>query len=124
MNMNMITDQEMSNWEEKAKSMKKVAIQVPMEPLQQIDLGYEDRCLIRMNALSKAMSLKENGKKAKEKFDKLKLWQKIIYFAFLFVIIVMIIVFIAMFNYTTNKRNILYLWLLFIIIALCIFFTF
>jgi len=124
MNMNMITDQEMSNWEEKAKSMKKVAIQVPMEPLQQIDLGYEDRCLIRMNALSKAMSLKENGKKAKEKFDKLKLWQKIIYFTFLFVIIVMIIVFIAMFNYTTNKRNILYLWLLFIIIALCIFFTF
>ena len=125
MNSNTLqTDQEKSTWEDKINSLEKEEVRVPMEPLEQVELNYEDRCLIRMNALSKVMSFRENGKGAKEKINSLKLWQKIVVFIMVFVIVVIFIVNVVMFTKTTKRWNIIFLWVLISIITLCIYFTF
>lgn len=86
-----------------------------------VDLSYEDRCLVRMNALSKAMNLKENGKIARAKYKKMSKRKKIIFIVSAVVVILAVSFYIWMFLHTKNKRHVFYLWLLIVVIALLVF---
>jgi hypothetical protein len=91
---------------------------------EQVQLGYEDRCLIRMNALSVAMNFKENGKKTKEKYNKLKKREKVFVIVIGVILILVLLGYLTLLYNTKNKSKVFFLWSLLCIITLLIFFTF
>lgn len=93
--------------------------------MEQENLGYEDRCLIRMNALSKIMSAKEKGKNTKNKWKALPTWQKIVFGIMIFVSFVCIAGYCVIWVYAEGfiKTKVIYLWILVTIISVMIFFS-
>ncbi len=94
-------------------------------PLSSIELNYEDRCLIRMNALSKYMSPRELAKKTGDKVKSMTMWDRIIYLVVIVVSILALLVYVII--WFTSERgvriNVIYLWVMICIITVLIFFS-